>query len=115
MFNYFNSIKYNFGQTGGTMDIMDIFKSIKINIDDASVVKRIELKDGERPDQLSKRLYNNYDYFWIPLILNKIANPLTDWPGNTNIMYIETDKAELVRNILRDSDKKNINIKISEL
>ena len=114
MFNYFNSIKYNFGKTGGTMDVMDIFTNIKINIDDPSVIKRIELKDGERPDQLAKRLYNNYDYFWIPLILNKINNPISEWSNNI-VMYVETDKAELIRNILRDTDKKIINIKISEL
>lgn len=115
MFNYFKKINYNFGQTGGTLSATDIFSSIQINIDNSSLVKRTDLLGEERPDQLSKRLYNDFDFFWIPMLLNGARNPITDWAKYSSVIYVDYGMAESIRNTLRDSKTKNINIKLSEL
>ena len=41
----------------------------------------ITVQDGERPDILSKRLYNDERYHWTFLLLNpQIKNIWDDWP-----------------------------------
>jgi len=45
----------------------------------------VTIEDGERPDHLSKRLYNVETYHWTFLILNpQIKNIWDDWPMSTN-------------------------------
>jgi hypothetical protein len=38
------------------------------------------IKDGDRPDTLSYRLYGRSDLHWVILIFNEILNPFFDWP-----------------------------------
>jgi hypothetical protein len=115
MFNYFQKINYNFGQTGGTLSATNIFSNIQIKIDNSSLVKRIDLLGEERPDQLSRRLYNDFDFFWIPMLLTGVRNPIIDWSKYSSVVYVDSGMAETIRNTLRDSKTKNINIKLSEL
>jgi hypothetical protein len=45
----------------------------------------VTIEEGERPDHLSKRLYNVETYHWTFLILNpQIKNIWDDWPMSTN-------------------------------
>jgi hypothetical protein len=37
------------------------------------------IRDGERPDTLSRKYYGSPDYAWVILYANDIMNPLTEW------------------------------------
>jgi len=41
------------------------------------------LKDGERPEHISQRVYDRPDYHWIVLLYNEIHDPYFDWPMST--------------------------------
>ena len=50
-------------------------------INNAGYYQTVEVIDGERPDHLSKRLYNTDDYHWTFLLLNShLKNIWDDWP-----------------------------------
>ena len=50
-------------------------------INNAGFYQTIEIIDGERPDHLSKRLYNTDTYHWTFLFLNpQLKNIWDDWP-----------------------------------
>jgi|TARA_B100000959_G_scaffold34553_2_gene32845 hypothetical protein len=50
-------------------------------INNAGFYQTVEVIDGERPDHLSKRLYNTDDYHWTFLLLNPhLKNIWDDWP-----------------------------------
>ena len=47
----------------------------------AAHYETVTIQDGERPDHLSKRLYNTEEYHWTFLLLNpQIKNIWDDWP-----------------------------------
>ena len=54
----------------------------------------ITIQDGERPDILSKRLYNNESFHWTFLLLNpQIKNIWDDWPmGSAQLLDYVTNK-----------------------
>ena len=54
----------------------------------------ITVQDGERPDILSKRLYNNESFHWTFLLLNpQIKNIWDDWPmGSAQLLDYVTNK-----------------------
>ena len=50
-------------------------------INSTGFYQTMEIQDGERPDHLSKRLYNTEDFHWTFLLLNpQIKNIWDDWP-----------------------------------
>lgn len=38
------------------------------------------IKDGEKPEDVSYRYYNNAEYHWVIFLINNIVNPRTEWP-----------------------------------
>jgi hypothetical protein len=49
--------------------------------DEIAFYETVEVQDGERPDQLSLRLYGTTKYHWTFLLLNRhIKNVWDDWP-----------------------------------
>lgn len=49
------------------------------------------IKDGERPDNVSKRFYGDTKYAWIVLLVNEIFNIYDEWPRSVNELneYVE--------------------------
>ena len=116
MFKYLSTVKYNFGITGGTMDVANIFKNITISKDDDIKLKVTNVEKDERPDQTSYKLYSNFDYYWILLFLNGIKNPLTQWSSTiSRILYLDANNTEKIKNKVRDDSSRIITIKLSEL
>ena len=84
---YFNSIRNANIDIDGSGNI-DLIKNLtakaKISnalINNAGYYQTVEVIDGERPDHLSKRLYNTEQYHWTFLLLNpQIKNIWDDWP-----------------------------------
>ena len=115
MLNFFPSIQYNFGVTGGTLSAVDIFKCVNINLDDMTSIKSVQPEQYERPDQLSYKLYGLFDYYWVLMLTNKIKDPINDWDGNYKLNYPNKIVAEKIKNTVRDSTDRIINIKLSEI
>jgi len=79
MIGYFSEIQnYNFGNTGGIKNIKNIFSSVNLNVDDAELVRTESIYPEERIEQLSYRIYNSFNYYWILMLLNGIKNPF-EW------------------------------------
>lgn len=77
MLQYFPKIQYPFD--GGTFEVTDIFRSIDVVFDRPDAVFTTQALPGERPDQLSNRLYNNPQFYWSLFLANGVRNPLREW------------------------------------
>ena len=61
-FKQFPKIEYDFNRTGVKQNMVDLFRSVRplpSFLDNYSAYKFYEIKNGERPDIVSQRLYNN--------------------------------------------------------
>lgn len=87
-FRQFPIIKYNTLQDGIINDITDIYRHVDVNdalIDDASSYTYYEIKNGERPDTVSSRLYGTPDYHWTFFVANEtLKSGLNSWPLEYN-------------------------------
>ena len=86
MFQYFPKINYSF--SGGTFEVTDLFRSVDVTIDNQNPISNITSLPGERPDQISSRLYNRPDYYWSLFLINGVKNPFKQW-AQTQESYIE--------------------------
>lgn len=77
MFQYFPKINYGF--SGGTFEVTNIFKSVNVVFDRPDALLSSTILPGERPDQLSNRLYKTPDYYWSLFLANGVRNPLREW------------------------------------
>ena len=46
-----------------------------------------EIRDNERPDQISKKFYGTPDNEWIILLINNITNVQNEWPLDNDSLY----------------------------
>ena len=73
--------------------VVDIFRHVDVNdvlAYDISNYRLENIGDGERPDNLSQRLYGTPDYYWTFFIINEnLKNGLDDWPKSTEAMEKE--------------------------
>tara|TARA_Y100000992_G_scaffold301829_1_gene273784 strand:- start:351 stop:1877 length:1527 start_codon:yes stop_codon:yes gene_type:complete len=78
---------------GEAKAITDIFRHVDVNdilADGLTNYKTITVNDGERPDNLSQRLYGTPDYYWTFFIVNeKLKKGLEDWPKATSSIEAE--------------------------
>lgn len=103
-FKYFPQVDYRFGENTTTtrFDNISLYSSILDQIEDESTAYRlIQVRDGERADVLSHRLYDTTDLHWTFYLLNeKLRNhgwPLSqvdllkkieeDIPGECAVIY----------------------------
>lgn len=56
------------------MKILDYVRDYRVNFD------RYVIKDGERPDVLSDKLYERPDLHWMFFLVNDMMNPYESWP-----------------------------------
>jgi len=77
MFENFSKINYYLN--GQTLELTDIFKSIKIDTTNTSAVSTTTNTNQSRPDQLAKKLYDDPKLFWINFAINGIKNPFREW------------------------------------
>ena len=90
MFEYFPKIQYNFD--GITQTVTNIFKSVNVTVDQQDTVTTNTTIPGERPDQLSSRLFNRTDYFWSLFLTNGIKNPLREWAQSQDSYTAQIEK-----------------------
>lgn len=74
----------NLGVGDEIKKVVDIFRHVDVNdilSDQVSAYQYYDVKDGERPDNVSQRLYGTPDYYWTFFILNEtLKNGIDDWP-----------------------------------
>lgn len=87
-FKQFPVISYNTLSDGIINDVIDIFRHVDVNevlIDNASTYTFYEIKNGERPDTVSSRLYGTPDYYWTFFVTNdSLKSGLNSWPMEYN-------------------------------
>lgn len=93
-FKNFSLIPYKFGTNADTTEYTNIsqYSTILDQIEDnSSAYQLIQLRDGERPDQLSQRLYDTVDLHWTFFLLNP---GLKDhgWPLSQQDLLVQLDK-----------------------
>jgi hypothetical protein len=83
-FKLFPKVGYDLNNTGVLQNIVNIYRSVRPLqefIDDVTTYKFYEIKNGERPDIVSQRLYGTPDYYWTFFIVNEyLHDGLASWP-----------------------------------
>ncbi len=83
-FTQFPRALYDLKLDGDLSQITDIFRNVDVNekLIDGYVNYTLErVESGERPDQMSQRLYNSSDYYWTFFIANDFLKAGIDaWP-----------------------------------
>ena len=96
-FEQFPKIKYDFNQDGVVQNMVDIYRSVRplpAFLDNYSAYKLYEIKNGERPDIVSQRLYGNSDFYWTFFVVNEFLHDgYRAWPmpEETLFDYIKTE------------------------
>jgi hypothetical protein len=95
--DYFDTVEYDFSGKGDFNTVVDITKNIIIK-DKSSSVRYLKyiIKDGERPDTVSFKLYNDPKYYWLFFLYNdSLREGIAGWPLSNrqfdNMIEIEYD------------------------
>jgi hypothetical protein len=91
-FNNFEKIAYDINGDGVDDVIVNLTQLVKVAasmVANKAYFEDITIMEGERPDQLSYRLYGSTQYYWTFLMLNEsIKNIWDDWP-KTSTQLVE--------------------------
>ena len=95
-FKNFPQILYSFS-TGLSIDafaMTDITRRVKINdfnLQNVMSYDEYDVQDGETPELIADKLYDNPEYHWTLLIVNEIIDPRYDWPLSVEALknYVE--------------------------
>jgi len=113
-FKQFPKVQYDFERNGIVQNVVNIYRSVRPLqnfIDDSTAYTFYEIKNGERPDIVSQRLYDNPNYYWTFFIVNDILHDgMRAWPMSTDALfdYLEVEYEGYVINtnpsIVRNTD-----------
>lgn len=82
-FEPFPTIQYDLKKNGNKTTVTDLFKRYKV-LDvfknQYAVYYDYSVKDGERPDVIAAKYYEDPSLDWIILLTNNIIDPQFDWP-----------------------------------
>lgn len=90
VFDGFPTINYDFKGDGQTVAIKNFLKrfSFRDSIrNNASAYSAWVIRDEDTPEVMAHRLYESPHYYWVILMLNRIVNPLFDWPLTDRELY----------------------------
>lgn len=83
-FKQFPNVIYDLDKKGQKIEVKDIFRFVDVNeklIDPASAYQYYYIKDGERPDHVSAKLYKNSDFYWTFFVVNDfLKQGYSAWP-----------------------------------
>lgn len=82
-FENFPKVSYDIDKTGNKIDVTNLF--VRYKIVDAfkkqpAVYYDYNIKDGERPDVIAAKYYEDASLDWIILLANNIIDPQFEWP-----------------------------------
>jgi hypothetical protein len=89
-FKSFPTVRYSLDNLQTIFTITDIFRRVKAdqrNILTSVAYDEYDIQEGETPEILSDRIYNNVYYHWVILVTNDIIDPRCDWPMDSDVFY----------------------------
>jgi hypothetical protein len=86
-FKHFQKVDYDVRGNGFTQKLTNLTQMSKIGtkiLDDISLYNYYNIQEGERPDNVSYKLYGTVDYYWTFFLINQhLVNSFNDWPKDT--------------------------------
>ena len=85
-FENFPQVIYTLDSGVTTFNIVDVFTRVKADIQKTlsrTAYDEYDIQDGETPEILADKFYENVKLYWIILISNEILDPRFDWPLTT--------------------------------
>jgi hypothetical protein len=83
-FQQFPTTVYDINLDGVQDEVVDIFRYVDVkdaDITDLATYTWYDIKDGERPDVVSQKLYGTPKYYWTFFVINDtLKHGLEDWP-----------------------------------
>ena len=83
-FKQFPKVQYDFNRQGVLQNMVDIFRSVRALpsfLDNYTGYRLYEIKNGERPDIVSGRLYGTSKYYWTFFVINDFLHDgMRSWP-----------------------------------
>ena len=114
-FKQFPKISYDFDRNGVLQNVVNIYRSVRplqSFVDNINAYRFYEVKNGERPDIVSQRLYGTTIYYWTFFITNDFLHDgLAAWPMSQEKLqqYMENEYSGIAINtnpeIQRDTDQ----------
>ena len=90
-FKQFPRVEYDFNRTGVKQNMVDLFRSVRplpSFLDTYSAYKFYEIKNGERPDIVSRRLYGTSQYYWTLFVVNDFLHDgYRAWPLSQEALF----------------------------
>lgn len=90
-FKQFPKVSYDLRKDGSIMNMVNIFRSVRPLqnfVDNPSLYKFYEIKNGERPDIVSQRLYGTPDFYWTFFVVNEFLHDgYKVWPMSQEQVY----------------------------
>lgn len=83
MFDNWPSVSYDLKKNGKPLELTNVTLRFKINEllrDRSVVIYEYDVVNGERPDIIAFKYYNDEKLDWVILLTNNIINPLFEWP-----------------------------------
>ena len=113
-FKQFPKVSYDFDRSGILQNMVNIYRSVRpleSFVDNINAYTFYNVKNGERPDIVSQRLYGSTRYYWTFFIVNDFLHDgLAAWPMSQEKLqtYMEQEYSGVVINtnpiIVRDTD-----------
>ena len=96
-FKQFPKIEYDFNRSGVITNVVNLYRSVRPLqnfVDNSSTYTFYEVVNGERPDIVSQRLYDNPNYYWTFFVINDSLHDGTRaWPMSQETLqdYLATE------------------------
>lgn len=95
-FELFPKVEYDFNRRGVKQNMVDLFRSVRplpTFLDDISGYRFYEVKNGERPDIVSQRIYGTSDYYWTFFVVNDFLHDgMRSWPLSQEDLFSYIEK-----------------------
>ena len=82
-FKRFNRVLYDANEDGIRREAVNILNSIIVKfrqVENVTLYFYHMIEDGEKPEDVADRYYNDSELNWVVLLVNSVVNPFYDWP-----------------------------------
>lgn len=95
-FKQFPQLNYDFDRNGILQKVVDIYRAARpldAYLDDLNAYSFYSVKNGERPDIVSQRLYGTTQYYWTFFVINDFLHDgLAAWPMSQEKLHSYMDE-----------------------
>lgn len=115
-FDKFPILQYldRFGTKTKSKLVTDILRRVKINTvgkEESSFYIDYEVREGDTPENISHRLYDTSDYFWVVLLVNEALNPYYDFPLDPNSLENYSKRKNYGRYLYLTSEGNTLDVR----